>query len=418
MKKILILATLSIITTQALAINLQSYKFTDSYRYSVLDDSLLEKFSGKYVLTASLNHIHTPVTITNSNYNSKDGTLLKSMNMLTLGYSYYFSNSFSLGLESQVVRTNTEEDSSYFMGDTILKGKYRFFSNEDYSFSLNSQIFIPTGATNSFSEVERISGALSVVGETHLSKRWHLLASAGYFSGRNNEYDIIDYRDLILAQLGISFDINDKWNINGETYRNFNMSREYGQDEGTYFLTAKNKTTNSLSTYFGVGAAGASELDRDNYTLFAGIKFSEAEEKPAPKQVVAPTPVKKEEPVKVVKRDDEKKLGVLHQVTHIYFANNSADISAEQKKKVDLVLEAYKLNPDINHIVIEGYASKTGTAKRNQVLSEERAKKVKDYLEANGIPAPKLSIVAYGDAALKQYPTEAENRRVEFRIYK
>lgn len=68
--------------------------------------------------------------------------------------------------------------------------------------------------------------------------------------------------------------------------------------------------------------------------------------------------------------------------------------------------------------MIEGYASKTGSPQRNQILSAQRADKVKNYLSTKGIPESKLSVAAYGDSALKQYPTEAENRRVEFRIYK
>ncbi len=418
MKKILTVAALSLFTIKAMAVNLQSYRFTDSYRYSTLEDSLLERFSGNYVFTASLNHIHTPITITNSNYNSKDGTVLKSMNMLTLGYSYYLTSNFSLGLETQVVRTNNDEESSYFMGDTILKAKINLLRNDVFGFSINPQVFIPTGATNSFSEVDRVSGSISAVGEMNLTQRWHLLASLGYFSGRNNEYDVIDYRDLLMTQIGVSFDITESWNINGEINRNFRTDREYGQDEGTYYLTAKNKTTESLSTYFGAGVAGASELDRDNYTIFAGIKFSEAADpKPAPRptRIIHATP---REPVKVVKRDDEKNLGILYQVTHIYFANNSSQITSEQNKKIEILLKAYKLNPDIKHIVIEGYASKSGGAQRNQVLSSERASNVKNYLAKNGIPEEKLSVVAYGDSALKQYPTEAQNRRVEFRIYK
>ena len=421
MRKLLSVAALALISLPAAAVNLQGYRFSDSYRYSVLDDSLLERFSGSYVLTASLNHIHSPVSISNNNYNISSGRYIKQTNMLTLGYTYYIGGRISVGLDTQIVRNSNGEEAAFFMGDTVLKAKVNLFKEDGWSFSLNPQIFLPTGATNSFAEVEQLAGAISAVGEKHLTSRLHLLGSLGYFSGRKNFYDAIDYRDLILAQLGVSLDLTESWNINAEIYRNFLTTRDYGQDEGTYFLTMKNKTTSSLSTYFGAGVAGASELDRDNYTVFAGIKFSEAEEKPAPKPqpVAKPAPrAPAPAPKKVSKRDDEKNLGTLHQVTHIYFANGSSVITPDQAYKIEVLLKAYSENPDIKHIVIEGYASKTGSPQRNQSLSAQRADKVKSYLEAKGIPGSKLSVVAYGDSALKQYPTEAENRRVEFRIYK
>jgi outer membrane protein OmpA-like peptidoglycan-associated protein/outer membrane protein W len=416
MRKLLSAAAIALLSLPAAAINLQGYRFTDSYRYSVLDDSLLERFSGTYVLTASLNHIHSPVSISNNNYNISSGRYIKQTNMLTLGYTYYIGGKISVGLDTQIVRNANDEEASFFMGDTVLRGKVNLFREAGWSFSLNPQLFLPTGATNSFAEVEQLAGSISAVGEKHITQRLHLLASLGYFSGRKNIYDAIDYKDLILAQLGVSYDLTDSWNINGEVYRNFLTTRDYGQDEGTYFLTMKHKTTGSLSTYFGAGVAGVSELDRDNYTLFAGIKFSEAEEKPAPK--VVPPPPRAPAPAKVSKRDDEKKLGTLHQVTHIYFTNGSAEISSEQAQKINVLVKAYNENPDIKHIVIEGYASKTGSPQRNQILSAQRAEKVKNYLSTKGIPESKLSVAAYGDSALKQYPTEAENRRVEFRIYK
>lgn len=417
MRKLVSAAALIVLSLPAAAVNLQGYRFTDSYRYSVLDDSLLEKFAGNYVLTASLNHIHSPVSISNNSYNISAGRYIKQINMLTLGYSYYFSDNVAIGLDTQIVRNSNDEEASFFMGDSVLKGKINFFREEGWSFSLNPQLFIPTGASNSFVEVEQLAGSVSVVGEKSLTSKLHLLASLGYFSGRKNVYDAIDYRDLILAQLGVSLDLTNSWNINGEVYRNFLTSRDYGQDEGTYFVTMKNKTTESISTYFGLGVAGASELDRDNYTLFAGLKFSEAAEKPVSKPRQLPPPRPQARP-KVTKRDDEKKLGILHQVTHIYFDNGSSEISAQQAQKIDILVKAYKLNPDIKHIVIEGYASKTGTPERNQILSQARAEQVKNFLLSKGIPDSKLSLAAYGDAALKQYPTEAENRRVEFRIYK
>lgn len=420
MLKLLSVLAVATVTTSAFAINLQSYRFTDSYRYSILDDSLAERFSGKYVLTTSLAHIHSPLLITNGTYSTVADDVVKHSDYLTVGFSYYFSDSFTLGFETMgLVNKEDNDHYSFFIGDTIVKSKINFFRQAGFSFSVNPQLFLPTGNPNGFAGVKELAAGVSVVGEKQISKL-HLLASAGYFSGNENQFDVIDYRDLILTQIGVSYDINQDWNANIEAYRNFVTDDKTNQDEGTYAITAKNKTTESISTYFGAGVAGFSDLDRDNYTIFAGLKYSEPAAKipePKPEIIEAPREVK-EAPAKITKRDDEKNLGVLDKITHVYFQNNSSELFKDEAARLDMLLVAYKANPDIKHIVIEGYASKRGTHTRNLVLSEERAVAVKEYLYQRGIPAEKLSVVAYGDAGLKQYPLEGQNRRVEFRVYK
>lgn len=415
MKTLFFLLTL-VFAFQAHALNLIGYRFTDSYRYATLDDSLQEKFPGKYVLTASGSYIKSPFYVTDSNVSRKNSDIISYAYVATFGFSYYVSDKLSVGVDLNGVHNKVFGEEHTTFGDSVLKARWNLLRTDAFSFSLNPQVFVPTGSGESFSTIGSFGGSLSAVGE-YAVNRWHLLASAGYFSARNNNYRIVDYRDLVLTQLGLSYDLNSNWNANVEANRAFTTNSDYKQDEGDYYLTMKNRTTNNLSTYFGAGLAGIDEVDRHNYTLFAGLKFSEAPLPEPLKPVVAEAPVKKPKPV-IKSRADEALLGSLMKAENIYFDNNKWNLNdKEQNKLLDLVNSYKQIGEQINHIVIEGYASRVGNTVHNKILGTKRAEEVKAFLEKNGIPEEKLSYVSYGDST-PQEKEEWMNRKVQFRVYK
>ena len=69
---------------------------------------------------------------------------------------------------------------------------------------------------------------------------------------------------------------------------------------------------------------------------------------------------------------------------------------------------------------MSGHTDNVGDKKSNQLLSENRAKAVYDYLVKNGIPADRLTTKGYGDTQpIANNDTEAgraENRRTEFKV--
>jgi OOP family OmpA-OmpF porin len=103
----------------------------------------------------------------------------------------------------------------------------------------------------------------------------------------------------------------------------------------------------------------------------------------------------------------------------IQFKVNSADLTAGSYKVLDDVAAVLAGNPEIK-VVIEGHTSADGTYARNMKLSEERANKVKTYLESKGIDASRLSAIGFGpDKPLNEGKTAAEkalNRRVEMKL--
>lgn len=416
MKKLSLLL-LALTTQQAMALNLQGYRFTDSYRYSLLEDSYKEKFDGKYVFTGSLAYINSPLYVSNRSVSQMNDKVIDYSAVLTAGASYYLNSSWILGFDLNAIHNEVREESYTSLADSVIKAKWNLYRSESFSFALNPQLYIPTGKKDNFSTINSLGGSLAAIGEWSVS-RWHFLGSLGYFNGRKNQVSIINYKNLILARLGASYDLTQKWNINAEAVKNFTTDRAYRQDEGDYYVTMKNKTHKNFSTFFGAGIAGLDKIDRNNFTVFAGVKIYNGEEtKPAP----APAPVvakpAKKKPV-IQNREDEKQLGAIAKIDDIYFPNGYSGLMPVEKVKLNEVIELYnsKKTP-IHHVVLEGYASKVGNTALNLKLSQERANNVKAYLMEGGIPGEILSVVAYGDGSV-QDKAEWKNRKVQFRVYR
>ncbi|KAB0303804.1 OmpA family protein [Vibrio fortis] len=83
---------------------------------------------------------------------------------------------------------------------------------------------------------------------------------------------------------------------------------------------------------------------------------------------------------------------------HILFANNSTEINPaflNQIRQMASFLKRYETTT----IQLQGYASKTGNAEHNLILSKERASNVRRALISNGIAPSRINIVGYGDSA-------------------
>jgi hypothetical protein len=265
-----------VISANAMALNLQGYRYSDSYRYSVLDDSLKEKFAGKYVVTASAAYVKDPLYISDKKASKRFANVISYNEIATLGYSYYLTDSLSLGIDANYVMNKVSGQTHADFADTVAKARWNLYKQNTFSLSLNPQLFIPTGNKDAFTTTNSLGGSLNLVSE-FASNKWHFLVSGGYFSASDNTYYVIDYRNLLMTQLGISYDMNEAWNVNLEAVNTYSTTGAHLQDEGDYYLTFKSKVGSTVSANFGAGIAGVDEVNRDNYTFFAGIKFHEKE---------------------------------------------------------------------------------------------------------------------------------------------
>ncbi|MGE0638613.1 MAG: OmpA family protein [Bacteroidia bacterium] len=104
---------------------------------------------------------------------------------------------------------------------------------------------------------------------------------------------------------------------------------------------------------------------------------------------------------------------------NIFFETNSFQLKEESTAELQKLLGLLQKNKNLK-IEIGGHTDNVGDDKSNQLLSENRAKSVYEYLTTNGIPAERLSYKGFGETApLATNDTEegrAENRRTEFTV--
>ncbi|MEO0572486.1 MAG: OmpA family protein [Bacteroidota bacterium] len=104
-------------------------------------------------------------------------------------------------------------------------------------------------------------------------------------------------------------------------------------------------------------------------------------------------------------------------VRDIYFDVDKYNIKPESNKALEEIVTMLKEHDNME-VTIEGHTDANGSEESNQVLSENRANAVRDYLVSKGIKRSRLSTVGYGEEKPID-PSDskkawATNRRVEF----
>lgn len=106
--------------------------------------------------------------------------------------------------------------------------------------------------------------------------------------------------------------------------------------------------------------------------------------------------------------------------THFfYFESSSSRLNSSEEKNLKEVCDTLNQFSVIS-ITVTGHTDDTNTEEENMILSEKRAKSVKEILMKNKISEAKISIVAMGETnPLELNSTEkgkAMNRRVEVKV--
>jgi outer membrane protein OmpA-like peptidoglycan-associated protein len=106
---------------------------------------------------------------------------------------------------------------------------------------------------------------------------------------------------------------------------------------------------------------------------------------------------------------------------NVLFVQSKTDLLASSYPELEKLVETLKQHPALR-IQIAGHTDNQGEWGKNIELSENRAKKIKEYLVEKEIDASRITYIGYGsDKPLNGNKTEEErklNRRVEFRIIK
>ncbi len=117
----------------------------------------------------------------------------------------------------------------------------------------------------------------------------------------------------------------------------------------------------------------------------------------------------------VVRRQD-----VIEIRERVHFETNRAIIKEESYGLLEEVALVLRNHPDILLVEVAGHTDVRGDADYNRMLSEERARAVREFLIDRGVRAARLSARGYGASELLSEEdsdeAHAQNRRVEFRI--
>jgi outer membrane protein OmpA-like peptidoglycan-associated protein len=117
----------------------------------------------------------------------------------------------------------------------------------------------------------------------------------------------------------------------------------------------------------------------------------------------------------------ETRLTVISEKSAIYFDSGSADIDRESEPVLDAVVEFANRCPSVKFNV-SGHTDDIGGNRRNQRLSERRARSVVNYLTKKGVGAGRIQSAGYGDSQPvvpnNSDANRAKNRRIEFKVNK
>jgi outer membrane protein OmpA-like peptidoglycan-associated protein len=116
-----------------------------------------------------------------------------------------------------------------------------------------------------------------------------------------------------------------------------------------------------------------------------------------------------------VKKEDKEVVSLATKM--IQFETSKAILLKSSSETLDQIANVLKAHPDYN-LTISGHTDNVGDAKRNQRLSEDRAKSCRDALVSRGIDAKRLNYAGYGKtkpvADNRTKEGRDRNRRVEF----
>ncbi|MDP2562187.1 OmpA family protein [Psychrobium sp. 1_MG-2023] len=159
------------------------------------------------------------------------------------------------------------------------------------------------------------------------------------------------------------------------------------------------------------------QFDREVDVISAGVRYTfgevmtqKAKPAPAPAPVVKPVVEKQPEPAPVVKPAPVAPLKPM--AVTVYFGNNSSSLNNETLTVLNNA-KSQLVNDRVDTVNVSGFASSTGNAAYNQMLSEKRAKKVAAYIKQNwSVDADKVVVTASGEKYANEAPTGAKARKV------
>lgn len=369
-----------------------------------------------WLWTSSLSYVSQPITMRDEY--SRVNSIISSLTTLSLGGAYLFNSQTQLSLNIKALQTYQDQISGTFISDTEIDLLWKFFENSSHAIALHPRFIVPTGSHELLSQNHHVGSYLGLNVES-LFKSFQTAFTIGYFnhpgSVQNFSYNespnfIMDFSEGLRIALGIILPVTDQFSINVESFRYQQFQGDQHPNE-VYLGLRYHRNQTPFYFFSGLSSGGLIDETSNDYRISLGFKYRPTSKK-VTKKIVRKTPSQKR---KEVLRKERIKYGERMTSLNLYFANNSSQIVKTFKQQLKKLKS--KLNDQCFYI-LEGFASRRGEEKHNFILSEERAKRVAQYLISLGVKKSQIKTVAYGDARAIEDIDEALNRKVMIRIYR
>ena len=116
------------------SLNLLGHRFTDSHRYSILDDTLLERHDSKNVFFGSYGYVKSPLYVTNDLNSSKLTDVISYNHAFVFGFTRYVRDNIAIGFDTAAVNNKVLGERKSGLADTNIKARWNFLhsSNGQY----------------------------------------------------------------------------------------------------------------------------------------------------------------------------------------------------------------------------------------------------------------------------------------------
>lgn len=419
---------LMLVSFNALALDLQYYKFTHNPTYSSTDNALLDRGLIRndypWIFNASYDYVRTPLSIELDG--KRDQEIVKYMQSLSFGGAWHPTDDLLIGLRSRFSRL-TNDESTTVLGDTFLDGIWKFYQGENTALALHPRLTLPTGANDYSTQERKVGGYLGI----NLERKFEWFQGVinigyshepGAVLNLGADYSKVDYKDSLFTAIGTIFPLVEDWTLNIEAYRYNNLKGNQHPNE--IYAGIRHQFMPTLAGFAGIAGGGIVDESSNDYRFSAGVKFYPEGEQKRPIEKATPILVAEPKPVaKPLSKREEvlKKEAALHGkmilAQNVYFANGSSVLNDLSQGLLAKIAAKVKGKENSMTIVLEGFASSRGNSAANLVLSDKRSKVVRDFLKSKGVGDTNIKTVAYGDSKAEGGSNEALDRKVMMRVY-
>lgn len=411
---------------QTESINLQPFYVTHSKGSYFLEDaswdhSLLKK-NYKFLLYLGYTYADDPLVVIDDGTNSRIDIEAKKQSLISLGFGYHFAKNLYIGVGTYFSTldfkssTATDFEKQTSIGDTRLIAKWRIVNKEKYALALIPEIIFETGDAKDLSTDNGFGGGLRLAYERSFGSWADFYFNIGYLATPDSEYKNIRMHNRAWFGVGAWVPFSRKLSLNVEWNGQVAFPTDDNQNPTEFYGGLRYAFSESLAGFLGTQITGfGSDISTDFKASFA-LKWTPQLAEPKPEPV--PVPVPEPEPVVDVKQEISEKLQLAQMIN---FETGSHQLTQDSFSICQqIALSIIKHNDSVSSVLVEGHTDHVGKESSNQILSENRAKSVKQCLIDAGVDANKLSSIGYGESRPKVpgFSKEAAriNRRVEFKV--